>query len=141
MQCATALGELTASPAFGTGEGMEVARGSAPSFSREYLWSGLADESSLYSIFSTVSLKAHPQAIRHSVYTLLDLLMTRCRPALQRLGAEFVSGYCTLVEGEKDPRNLMISFSIVRVILLEFDIAKNVEVSRPSSCAMRKLFC
>ncbi|GJN90351.1 hypothetical protein Rhopal_003362-T1 [Rhodotorula paludigena] len=105
VQCATALGELTASTAFGTGEGMEVARG----------------------IFSSVSLKAHPQAIRHSVYTLLDLLMTRCRPALQRLGAEFVSGYCALVEGEKDPRNLMISFSIVRVILLEFDIAKNVE--------------
>ncbi|BGP41533.1 hypothetical protein JCM10450v2_005582 [Rhodotorula kratochvilovae] len=105
VACADALAELTASPAFGVGEGMEVARG----------------------IFASVTLKAHPQAVRHSVYVLLDALMGRCRAALIRLGREFIAGYCALVEGEKDPRNLMISFSIVRVILLEFDIVKNVE--------------
>lgn len=54
--------------------------------------------------------------------------MGRCRPSLLRLGADFISGYCSLVEGEKDPRNLMVSFGVVRVILLEFDIVKNVEV-------------
>ncbi|GAA5820973.1 hypothetical protein JCM3770_006154 [Rhodotorula araucariae] len=105
VACADALAELTASPAFGVGEGMEVVRG----------------------VFASVTLKAHPQAVRHSVYVLLDALMGRCRSALIRLGREFIGGYCTLVEGEKDPRNLMISFSIIRVILLEFDIGKNVE--------------
>ncbi|GAA5902120.1 hypothetical protein JCM8208_002481 [Rhodotorula glutinis] len=105
VACADALTALTASAAFGVGEGMEVARG----------------------IFSSVTLKAHPQAVRHSVYVLVDALMGRSRPALLRLGNEFISGYCALVEGEKDPRNLMVSFGIVRVILLEFDIVKNVE--------------
>lgn len=60
--------------------------------------------------------------------------MSHARPALQRLGSEFISGYCSLVEGEKDPRNLMISFNLVKVILLEFDVAKTIEVrSAPSS--------
>jgi DNA repair/transcription protein MET18/MMS19 len=57
--------------------------------------------------------------------------MSRSRPALKRLGKEFISGYCEMVEGEKDPRNLMLSFSIVRVVLLEFEIADNVDVSWP----------
>lgn len=91
------------------------------------------------SIFSSVTLKAHPQAVRHGVYVLIDALMGRSRPALLRLGNEFIKGYCTLVEGEKDPRNLMVSFGVVRVILLEFDIAKNVEVrlARAALCLSR----
>lgn len=55
--------------------------------------------------------------------------MSRSRPALKRLGKEFIDGYCALAEGEKDPRNLMLSFSIVRVVLIEFEIADNVDVS------------
>ncbi|GAA5866345.1 hypothetical protein JCM8547_000746 [Rhodosporidiobolus lusitaniae] len=102
---ATALSALTESAAFGVGEGMEVARG----------------------IFSSVTLKSHPQAVRNTIYVLLDHLMSHSRPALKRLGSEFVIGYCELVEGEKDPRNLMISFSLIRVMLLEFDVEKNIE--------------
>lgn len=41
---------------------------------------------------------------------------------------EFLSGYITLVEGEKDPRNLMTAFAIARVILIEFDIVDHIEV-------------
>ena len=41
---------------------------------------------------------------------------------------EFLSGYVTLVEGEKDPRNLMTAFAIARVILIEFDIVDYIEV-------------
>ncbi|BGP33480.1 hypothetical protein JCM10296v2_005284 [Rhodotorula toruloides] len=105
VPCATALTELTTCSSFGTGEGMEIARG----------------------VLSSVTLKAHPQAIRHSVYVLLDHLMTHSRPALKRLGNDFIGGYCALVEGEKDPRNLMISFSVIKVILLEFDLVRHVE--------------
>ncbi|GAA6003750.1 hypothetical protein JCM10207_003581 [Rhodosporidiobolus poonsookiae] len=102
---ATALTALTESPAFGVLEGMEVARG----------------------IFSSLTLKAHAQPIRHTVYVLLDHLMTHARPALKRLKAEFPKGYAELVDGEKDPRNLMISFNLVRVMLLEFEIEGCVE--------------
>ena len=74
-------------------------------------------------------MTSYPQSTRFLVYTLLDSLMSRCRPALKRLGKEFVTGYCALVEGEKDPRNLMLSFSMARVILVEFDIKDTVTVS------------
>ncbi|KAK4691698.1 DNA repair/transcription protein MET18/MMS19, partial [Phenoliferia sp. Uapishka_3] len=105
--CTTALTHLTTSPTFGVGEGMEVTRG----------------------IFTSVLLTSYPQSTRFLIYTLLDSLMSRSRPALKRMGKEFISGYCALVEGEKDPRNLMLSFSIARVILVEFEIAGNVTVS------------
>lgn len=34
-----------------------------------------------------------------------------------------------MAEGEKDPRNLMMSFGIIRVILVEFDLDDCVDVS------------
>ena len=40
----------------------------------------------------------------------------------------FLSGYITLVDGEKDPRNLMIAFAIARVLAIEFDISVKFEV-------------
>ena len=55
--------------------------------------------------------------------------MSRSRPALKRLGKEFTKGYCEMAEGEKDPRNLMMSFGIIRVILVEFDLDDCVDVS------------
>lgn len=48
---------------------------------------------------------------------------------LKSMGDEFLIGLVDLVGGEKDPRNLMIVFSIIKVILVEFDIVKHVEVS------------
>jgi len=48
--------------------------------------------------------------------------------ALKSMGDRFLSGYIALVDGEKDPRNLMIAFAIARVLALEFDISTKVEV-------------
>ncbi|KAK4050301.1 hypothetical protein OIV83_003622 [Microbotryomycetes sp. JL201] len=99
------LASLTDAPMFGQGEAIEVAK----------------------ALFSSLDMRSHPQASRHTVFLLLDKLLTRSRSALQRMGKEFLSGYCALAEGEKDPRNLMLSFNMVHIILLEFDIAQNVE--------------
>ena len=44
------------------------------------------------------------------------------------MGKRFVTGYVGLAEGEKDPRNLVISFAIVRVILIEFEVSSQIEV-------------
>lgn len=49
--------------------------------------------------------------------------------ALKGMGSAFVTGYIKLAEGEKDPRNLVISFAIVRVLLIEFDVTPHIEVS------------
>jgi len=45
------------------------------------------------------------------------------------MGKEFISGYLSIADGEKDPRNLLLAFSINRVLLIEFDISSHVEVS------------
>ncbi len=44
------------------------------------------------------------------------------------MGERFLSGYIALVDGEKDPRNLMIAFAIARVLAIEFDISVKFEV-------------
>ena len=44
------------------------------------------------------------------------------------MGKEFLDGYISLADGEKDPRNLLVAFAIARVILIEFDISAHVEV-------------
>lgn len=49
--------------------------------------------------------------------------------ALKSMGADFLNSYTKMVDGEKDPRNLMLLFAMDRVILLEFDISDMVEVS------------
>lgn len=55
--------------------------------------------------------------------------------ALKGMGKEFISGYVNLTDGEKDPRNLLLSFSITRVILIEFDTSSHIEVS---SCRVKR---
>jgi DNA repair/transcription protein MET18/MMS19 len=45
------------------------------------------------------------------------------------MGGTFVVGITDLVNGEKDPRNLMVVFSMLRVVMIEFDITGHVEVS------------
>ncbi len=48
--------------------------------------------------------------------------------AMKSLERDFVSGYVLVAEGEKDPRNLLLSFSIVRVLLIEFPIQAQIDV-------------
>ncbi|KAG8853351.1 hypothetical protein FRB91_005036 [Serendipita sp. 411] len=69
-----------------------------------------------------INMRVHVQATRHMVFRILDSLLTRYRSILQELGPEFIKGYISLAEGEKDPRNLLIAFALDRVLLLEFDV-------------------
>lgn len=57
------------------------------------------------------------------------LVRTELLVALKGLGDEFVRGYMSLAEGEKDPRNLLLAFAIDKVLLIEFDSVKFIEVS------------
>ena len=43
------------------------------------------------------------------------------------MGEESLVGITTVVAGEKDPRNLMLIFSMLRVIMLEWDISSHAE--------------
>ena len=44
------------------------------------------------------------------------------------MGDESIAGIVDLMTGEKDPRNLMLVFSILKVVMVEWDISNHAEV-------------
>jgi DNA repair/transcription protein MET18/MMS19 len=98
---------------------------------------GFASEAAKLTADSLVkhsSPRVHPQAIRFLIYTLMDSLLSRHRMALKQLGQEFVNGYIELIEGEKDPRNLVYIFAMDRVILIEWDTLEAESVENFFDC-------
>ena len=73
-------------------------------------------------------LQIRPQAQRLQILELLNELMLNHRNALKELKIESTIGITDLVGGEKDPRNLMIVFSILKVVMVEWDISACTEV-------------
>ncbi len=69
-----------------------------------------------------------PHAQRLQILELLNDLMLNHRGSLKSLGDGAIVGITDLVSGEKDPRSLMIIFSILQVIMVEWDIAAKAEV-------------
>jgi len=68
----------------------------------------------------------YPASVRIEIYKLLDHLVDKHRITLKLSGGDFITGMLSLAELEKDPRNLMVYFSILLVILTEWNI-KNHE--------------
>ena len=65
------------------------------------------------------------QTDRFALIQLLDLLVAKYRTPVRQMQEgdhEFVSNLISCFEGEKDPRNLMIIFSILLVPMAEWDI-------------------
>jgi hypothetical protein len=54
--------------------------------------------------------------------------MTSLMIVLKKLGKSFIEGFVGLMTNEKDPHNLMLCFSILKVILVEFDIVGTQDV-------------
>ncbi|KZZ92016.1 DNA repair/transcription protein [Ascosphaera apis ARSEF 7405] len=73
-------------------------------------------------------LRKKSQSQRFQALTLLNNLMLRHRQALLSMGEESLLGIVDLINGERDPRNLMITFSIIRVVIVEWDIAEHVDL-------------
>ena len=71
--------------------------------------------------------KQYPQRTRHQVYIVWDSLMERRRKQLKRQGNQVAVALKTIMSGEKDPRNLMLAFSCMRVVLTEFERLDDVE--------------
>jgi DNA repair/transcription protein MET18/MMS19 len=75
-----------------------------------------------------IDLPKHPPTTRFTALTLVDSLVSAYRDVLKSMGGRFITGIAEMVGGEKDPRNLMIVFSVMKVILVEFDIVRHTEV-------------
>ncbi|EXJ88711.1 hypothetical protein A1O1_05643 [Capronia coronata CBS 617.96] len=73
-------------------------------------------------------LQTRNQAGRYRVLQLVNELLDRHRKAVRNMGDESLVGITQLVAGEKDPRNLMLIFSMLRVLMVEWDISGHVEM-------------
>ncbi|CAK9004900.1 MMS19 nucleotide excision repair protein homolog (MMS19-like protein) [Durusdinium trenchii] len=75
-----------------------------------------------------VNVPSHTQGVRKSVLDTLLLLSNEWREELTMLGPELGDGISAAIEEERDPRNLLISFTLVKKVLGDF----------PAACASRE---
>ncbi|TFK51878.1 ARM repeat-containing protein [Heliocybe sulcata] len=78
-------------------------------------------------VFAHVKMKSLVQSQRFIVLSIIDNLLSKHRDALKNIQTQFVPAYIALVNGEKDPRNLVLCFAIDRVLLLEFNVKNHIE--------------
>ncbi|KAJ7325106.1 hypothetical protein JRQ81_018126 [Phrynocephalus forsythii] len=84
----------------------------------EVLAPGLA-VSVLKAIFQEVHVQSLMQLDRHTVYSIISNFMSSREAELKSLGADFTFGFIQVMDGEKDPRNLLIAFRIVQDIIVK----------------------
>ncbi|NXP25118.1 MMS19 protein, partial [Scytalopus superciliaris] len=82
----------------------------------EVLPPGLA-VSVLKAIFQEVHVQSLLQLDRHTVYSIITNFMSTREEELKGLGADFTFGFIQVMDGEKDPRNLLVAFQIVRDLI------------------------
>lgn len=84
--------------------------------------------SMLKSLFQDVHVQSLVLSERSCVYNMLINLMGSREAELKGLGADFVFGFVQSMDGERDPRNLLLAFQIARNIIHRgYDMGKFAE--------------
>ncbi|KAJ1342315.1 hypothetical protein BSLG_003238 [Batrachochytrium salamandrivorans] len=78
-------------------------------------------------IFSELNVQSFQQSVRQTVFRLFAALFDTNLAGLQALGSEFVLGFIHVMDGEKDPRILILAFRITQLIIRHIDYTKHVE--------------
>lgn len=76
---------------------------------------------------SSITMKEFNQSTRHKIFSILKSLLDTNLNHLKTTNDLFISAFIHLTTGEKDPRNLMLSFQIASNILTNFDVEKFTE--------------
>uniref|UniRef100_A0A8C7BLS3 MMS19 nucleotide excision repair protein n=1 Tax=Neovison vison TaxID=452646 RepID=A0A8C7BLS3_NEOVI len=71
----------------------------------------------LKAIFQEVHVQSLLQVDRHTVYSIITNFMQTREEELKGLGADFTFGFIQVMDGEKDPRNLLVAFRIVHDLI------------------------
>lgn len=75
------------------------------------------------------NFKSTPVMSRFEVYRLLDELLSHHRLTIKATGVDFINILIELSASERDPRNLMLIFSMVEVVLAEWDDADTEQLA------------
>ncbi|ORX91539.1 ARM repeat-containing protein [Basidiobolus meristosporus CBS 931.73] len=95
---------------------------------QRFKWFGSsASVKSAESIFASVDMNTLTQATRHVVFQILYGLLENHITSIKTMKEQFVTGYLNIMDGEKDPRNLILAFKSVKIIIDNFDITNQVE--------------
>ncbi|KAK2741913.1 hypothetical protein FQN57_005472 [Myotisia sp. PD_48] len=78
-------------------------------------------------VLHALEFRKRTQSQRIQVLHLLNEMMAQHRSALKSMEDESLAGIVELVRGERDPRNLMIVFSLLRAVMIEWDISDHIE--------------
>jgi DNA repair/transcription protein MET18/MMS19 len=98
---------------------------------------GKWDDDRVVSILEALLSSTHPlrpykqQSERYPVLRRVDILVAKYRHVLRvhhEENGDFMSRFIAYFDGEKDPRNLMIVFSILRVPMTEWNISADAQV-------------
>ncbi|XP_055503042.1 MMS19 nucleotide excision repair protein homolog isoform X2 [Leucoraja erinacea] len=82
----------------------------------------------LKALFQELHVQSLLQSDRHSVYSIITNFMDNREQELKGLGADFTFGFIQAMDGEKDPRNLLMAFQISRdLIVNDYDLGSFVE--------------
>ena len=76
-------------------------------------------------VLRELAVQSLTQPMRFKVYTLFRELLERHRDFIATIGNDFVTGVITAVDGEKDPRNLIIVFMLVPILTNALEPARN----------------
>uniref|UniRef100_H3BBP1 MMS19 nucleotide excision repair protein n=1 Tax=Latimeria chalumnae TaxID=7897 RepID=H3BBP1_LATCH len=71
----------------------------------------------LKTLFREVHVQSLLQTDRYTLYTIIVNFMESRENELKSLGADFTYGFIQVMDGEKDPRNLLVAFQIARDII------------------------
>ena len=79
------------------------------------------------SLFAEVHVQSLVQADRHNVFNLFGNLLKLRLNVLKSISGDFVLGFIQAIDGERDPRNLMLCFENSHAVLTHLDFSIFIE--------------
>ncbi|XP_034949031.1 MMS19 nucleotide excision repair protein homolog [Chelonus insularis] len=80
-----------------------------------------------HSLFNEVRCQSELQEIRHNIYLIIKIGLTNHSSSLKLMGPDFVYGVISSMDGESDPRNLMLLFEFLPQFISEFSLGHLTE--------------
>ncbi|KAI8049972.1 Dos2-interacting transcription regulator of RNA-Pol-II-domain-containing protein [Syncephalis plumigaleata] len=76
-----------------------------------------------------LNVQRYSQTTRYTVFRLIEWLINSHATVLDTTTSslDVVGGFIQVMDGEKDPRNLLLAFSVAQRLIQQFDVTKHVE--------------